>query len=90
MEPRVQLSDEALTVLREVREGYMDGYTVMSKTRLGEQNLETAVRELIKQRLLEAKGDLYPKAIGEAILYVPPDAKGYADFILGKLSSSYS
>ena len=85
MDPRGQLSEGALKVLNEVRDRSMDGYTVMYRTRLSPADLETAVRELVGQKLLEVKGELYATDIGEAVLYVPPQAKGYADFVLGRL-----
>ena len=83
--PAPTLSDEAIKVLRVVRERNTDGYTIMSKTGLDAKQLEVAVLSLLQAGLISIEGEPFEKKIGEAYLWVPLDAKGYADLILGPL-----
>lgn len=80
------LSGGAARILRVLRERAMDGYTLMSRTSLQGEEFEKALNELIKLSLVNVKGEAYGPAIGEAYLWVPPDAKRYADFLLSNLS----
>lgn len=80
------LSENALRILHELRERAMDGYTVMSRTRLSQEELREALKEfsqLSGPPLVKVKGDASGPAVGAAYLWVPPDAKGDADFLLG-------
>jgi DNA-binding IclR family transcriptional regulator len=79
------LSDEALKVLRALRERALDGYSLMSKTGLDRTKLYEGIRELVGLDLVNLKGDLNPELIGEAYLVVPPSVFGYADMLLGQL-----
>jgi hypothetical protein len=83
MQPPV-MSDDALKILRALRERALDGYSLMSKTGLGPQKLYEGVRELVAENVVNLKGDLNPDLIGEAYLVVPPTAFGYADLLLGQ------
>ena len=79
------LSDEALKVLRALRERALDGYSLMSRTGLDRTQLYEGIRELVGLDLVNLNGDLNPELIGEAYLVVPPTVFGYADMLLGQL-----
>lgn len=79
-----QLSADALTVLRALLERAMDGYTLQSRTELNRDRLRAALDELQNQSLVMLKGTTTTStSVGEAYVYVPPEAKRYAEFILG-------
>jgi hypothetical protein len=80
------LSDSAMKVLRVLRESATDGYTVMSRARLSQNQLADAISELSRSSLLEIKGDEDGPEIGEAYLYLPPGVKGYVDLIIREKS----
>jgi len=79
------LSDDALKVLRAVRDRALDGYNLMSKTGLDPQKLYQAISQLVAEDLVSIRGDLNPDLIGDVYLVVPPTAFGYADLLLGQL-----
>jgi hypothetical protein len=81
------LTEDALKVLQPLRERAMDGYSLRSRTGLTPDQLAQALLELRSQDLIIIKGELIPDRIGEAYVYVPPDALGYADVLLGRFSS---
>ena len=81
-EARVRLSEGALAVLREVVGRPMDGYTVMSRTRLTPDDLVKALHELDRYSLIQVIGEKRAPDVGEAYVWVSPDVKGYADFLL--------
>jgi hypothetical protein len=62
----------------------MDGYTLGSRSGLPLDKLAAALRELRAQDLVIIKGDFSADKVGEAYIYVPPDALGYADMVLGR------
>ena len=76
-----QLSENAMKVLRLLRNSAMDGYTVMAKTKLTKEDLSQVIRELTSSSLIGIKGDLESPAVGEAYLWVPPDTQKYVDFL---------
>jgi hypothetical protein len=82
------LSENALKVLQPLRERAMDGYSLQSRTGLTPDELATALQELRSQELIIVKGELIPDRIGDAYCYVPPDALGYADVLLGRIRSA--
>jgi hypothetical protein len=83
-----ELSENALKVLRLVHGEAMDGYTVMARTGLTAEQLESALRELVGSSLVAVKGEAYGRAVGESYLWVPPDVQGYVGFMLGKIRPS--
>lgn len=85
----VQLSPEAIKALSAVRERAMDGYTLMKLTGLDRAQIETALRELSENSLIRSKGLMSGPTLGETYLWVPPDVKGYADLLLGRIRSSF-
>ena len=68
----------------------MDGYKLMKMTGLKPDLLSKAVSELLSDSLVEVKGDLAPDNIGEAYVFVPPNAQGHVRFLLQQLRSSSS
>jgi hypothetical protein len=84
-ELRRQLSDPALRVLEVLLEKAMDGYTVLSRTGLDVGTLAEALRDLKAESLIDMKGDLSPDRVGEAYIWVPPNAKSYANLLLTQL-----
>ena len=82
---RPELSEGALKVLRAARGRAIDGYSLMSKTGLHAEQLNSAIRELVDEDLVSTRGELDPKVIGDVYLVVPPTAFGYADYLLGEL-----
>lgn len=80
------LSPQALKVLGPLRERAMDGYSLRSLTGLTDQQLLEALVELRSHDLVVVKGETTGDRIGEAYLYVPPDALGFADMLLGKIA----
>ncbi len=79
------LSDEASKILRALRDRALDGYSLMSKTGLGPEQLYEGIRELVALDVVSLKGDLNPELIGEAYLVVPPTVFGYVDMLLGQV-----
>ena len=77
-----QLSEASMKVLRLLQTVAMDGYTIMSKSRLGKEDLAKALSELTQDELVEVKGEPEGPAVGEAYVWVPPDARGRVDYIL--------
>ena len=84
----MQMSDNALLVLRPLAETAMDGYMVMKRTNLAPEALSRAVRELVSDSLIDVKGDLGPDGIGEAYLFVPSNAQDHVRFLIQQLRSS--
>lgn len=66
----------------------MDGYTLQSKTELKPDLLTDALRELQSSGVIIIKGELNPSSVGEVYAYVPPNANGYVDMLLGNFRTS--
>ena len=79
------ISEEAKKVLRALTERASDGYTVLSRTGLNATQLEEAVQNLLDLGLVGVQGEPHGDDIGRVYLWVPPDAQGRADYLLGKL-----
>jgi hypothetical protein len=47
--------------------------------------LAQAIEQLLELRLVAVEGDIHGEDIGRAYFWVPPDAQGKADYLLGKL-----
>lgn len=84
------LSEQALRLLREITREQSDGYTLMSRSGLKGSDFEKAVGELRDHSLIEVKGDISGERLGESVFYVPLNAQGRADFLLGRFGSSRS
>ena len=83
------LSEEAERLLREILRESGDGYTLMSRTNLRDQaKFAKAVDELMKQSLIEVKGDTSPDRVGESFFYVPIKAQGRANLFLSRYLTS--
>ena len=82
MDTMPQLSDKELKVLRAVRKSAMDGYTLLSTTGLGAEDLVDALSKL--QNVVSIKGELLKERIGEAYVALPPNNRGYVDMILAR------
>ena len=82
------LSENASRLLREIAREAGDGYTLMSRTSLNKTDLEKAVAELRAQSLIEIKGDVSGPRLGESYFYVPLNAQGRADYLLGRTRSA--
>jgi hypothetical protein len=78
----MQLSVAGSKVLSTLLNQAMDGYTLMSKTGLNNQQLADVVAELVGSSLVSVQGGVNPNQIGEAYLGVPPSAAGTVEFIL--------
>jgi hypothetical protein len=83
----IPLSDDAKLVLSEVREQPMFGYMLLSRTSLDIEHLAVAARQLVEAGLMRAEGNLGLQQLEKTYFWVPPDVKGYADFISGKFMS---
>jgi predicted transcriptional regulator len=78
------LSDQAIKLLRELARESGDGYTLMSRTGIkDESQFSRTVQELRNQSLVEVKGDTSSDRVGESFLYVPIEARGNVNFLLG-------
>jgi hypothetical protein len=76
--PDVQ--EHALRVVRVLRESAMDGYRLMARTGLQPGDLVTAVASI--PSVIGVKGELIDSRIGEAYLFVLPNAMGVADLMV--------
>lgn len=85
---KMQMSDEALQALRSLAETAMDGYRLMDMTGFEPDVLARAISELLDESLVEVKGDVAPDHIGDAYLFVPPNAHGHVKYLLQQLRSS--
>ena len=72
--------DPKLRVISVLRDSAMDGYRLMSRTGLDEGTLSAVLLEL--QSIIGVKGELSTKKVGEAYLYVRPEARDMADMML--------
>jgi len=72
--------DTKLRVVSVLRDSAMDGYRLMSRTGLDEEALSAVLLEL--QSVIGVKGELSAKKVGEAYLYVRPEARDMADMML--------
>jgi len=74
------VSDAKLRIVGVLRDSAMDGYRLMSRTGLDEDTLSAILLEL--QSIIGVKGELSAKKVGEAYLYVRPEARDMADMML--------
>jgi hypothetical protein len=79
--------DTALRVLGVVRRQAGDGFTLMSKSGLNPTEFASAVRSLQTGQLVSVEGVLSEDKIGDAYVYVPPQAKSRSDFIISRQQS---
>ncbi len=79
------LTDTATRVLSALRESAMDGYTLLSKSGVSTTELSAAARELLGRGAIEIRGDVNPERVRESYMYVPPNAIGYVDYLLGRI-----
>ncbi len=63
----------------------MDGYVLLSKSGVTTAELSDAARELIDRGVIVIKGELTPERVLESYMYVPPNAMGYVDVLLGRV-----
>lgn len=87
-QPQVQISDEALRVLRLLTEKAMDGYRLLDRSGLEPEALCEVGGELVAKSLIAVKGELRPDYVGDAYFWVPPNAQSYARFLVQQLRSS--
>ena len=80
-----ELTEEQKKVLSALTERASDGYTLLSRTGLTSQQLETAVQPLIEMRLIGVEGDIHGDDVDRAYFWVPPDSQGRAEYLIGKL-----
>jgi hypothetical protein len=76
--PDVQ--QNALKVVRALRESAMDGYRLMARTGLAAADLIDAVSSI--PSVVGVKGELLEPRIGEAYLFVFPNAMGVAEMMV--------
>jgi DNA-binding MarR family transcriptional regulator len=79
------LSEDQKKVLTALSERASDGYTLINRTGLTIDQLEKAIQELLERQLVSVQGDIHGEQLGRAYLWVPPDAQGKADYLLGKM-----
>ena len=72
------MTDQAINVLNVVGREAADGYTVQKKAGLSPQELVSAVKELLKESVIQVEGDLDISTIGRAYIWVPPNRKALA------------
>lgn len=82
-----KLDDAVLRVLGVVRRQAADGFTLMSRSGLDPSEFATAVRSLQSNQLVSVEGVLSAEKIGDAYVYVPPQAKSRSDFIISRQQS---
>ena len=80
-----ELTEEQKKVLNALTERASDGYTLLSRTGLTAQQLETAIQPLLEMHLVGVDGDMHGEDVGRAYFWVPPDAQGKAEYLIGKL-----
>ena len=76
-------SDGALKILRVLRQGSIDGYSLMAKIDLDEGALVDALPSL--GDIVSVEGDLRKEKIGEAHISLLPSGRGLAKMMLGTL-----
>ena len=81
------VSDEAALdmIIRILRESSMDGYSLLSKTGIGEDKLVEMLQTKLS-RIVTVQGDLTQERIGRAYLSILPSARGEAERVLGTLA----
>jgi len=83
MDPMKKFDPNELKVLQAVRRSAMDGYSLLSTTGLGPQDLVDALLKL--EGLINVKGELVEARIGEAYVALPPSNRGFVDMVLAKV-----
>jgi hypothetical protein len=83
--PFPELTPEEKRVLNALSERAGDGYSLLSRTGLNLDQLESATQKLIDLRLIAVEGEIHGDRIGKAYLWVPPEAQGKVEYLLGKL-----
>lgn len=73
-----------MKVLGALRDRSMDGYNLMSRTSLGQTELNTSLNQLVSRKLVNVEGDLGGDRMLEAYFSLPVDALSYADSLLGR------
>jgi hypothetical protein len=74
------VQQNALKVVRVLRESAMDGYKLMDRTGLAAGDLVSAVSSI--PTVVGVKGQLIADRIGEAYLFVLPNALGVAEMMV--------
>ena len=69
-----------MKVVRALRESAMDGYRLMARTGLAAGDLVTAVSSI--PSVVGVKGELIETRVGEAYLFVFPNAIGVAEMMV--------
>ena len=82
------INDPALLrVLEVVRRQAGDGFTLMSRSGLDPSEFTKVVRSLQSSQLVSVEGVLSAEKIGDAYVYVPPQAKNRSDFLISRQQS---
>jgi hypothetical protein len=80
-----EISANGKKILRLLTQQAMEGYSLMSRTGLKQDELQTAVDELLNRSLISIKGAPSGDELGKAYLWVPPNVQGRAEYLLGEL-----
>ena len=89
MDSQQQLDENAINVLTVLRERSMDGYALLSKTKLDRKALETTLRQLVGRALVRVTGDYTEERLGESFFSVPSEVVGFVDQVLGRPTRYY-
>lgn len=87
-EPQKPSREQISRVLVALREQAMDGYMLMSRTGLTEEELATVIRYLTTIGVVTIKGESTAKEIGRAYVWIPPSIRGKAEALFDTLTSS--
>lgn len=82
---RPELTEKQKKVLSALTERASDGYTLVNRTGLTVEELATEIQPLLEMRLVGIQGDIHGEEVGRAYFWVPPDAQGKAEYLIGKL-----
>ena len=86
--PADPVKSNALKVLEVLRGSSMDGYRLLKRTGLSENDLAQAISEELRS-VVTVEGSLEPKMIGEAYFSILPSDLGRAEQTFSMLSSFY-
>ena len=82
------LSDDAKKVLAALSERASEGFDLSKRTGLKRDQLETAIRSLMEERLISVQGEPYGESLLKSYFWIPPQVQGKAAFYLGALTVS--
>jgi len=75
---------DRLKVLLALRDGAAEGYSLLSKTGLGAEQVTEVLRELQAKNMIFVTGEVSPQRVRDAYISLRPSARDYVEMMIFK------